>query len=362
MTATSFDPFRSERALLWRNRIARWREDAGQTVLHGVALLGLAALLLPLLRQSARALAQPMLDALLRWPGPVAVMLLGLFAWRQARRRQALERTETREWWAAQPIAAQIRSARRREWQAVEAGFQFATGALALAIAGAPPLAYAMLLLLVLFAIVLSPLLARRIAWRESRRAQLGSRLGDAGRGRLWRWQRIETGVALRGRALGYGVWALLLVPMGSGPGVVLIVLGAGLVLAMLATTWTRSLAVLPEAHAWLQSQPVAGRRWLGAGVVVPATVLGVATLLVASVLYSLGTPALALAAMFAMAAFGALQFACSFALRGEPRRSALHLALHLTVLVSVVQAAAPLALPVWLMQMCWLLRRGVRA
>lgn len=361
MTATSFDPFRTERALRWRNRLAQWREQSRQTALHGVALVMLAVLVWPLGRHAIDALSAPMLTLLERWSVPMMALLVATLTWRQARRRQDLVRLEARDWWVAQPIPASRRTMRRRAWQALEAALQFVAGIALLLLIGAPAIAVAILAAAVLIAWVGSPWLARHLARRETRRTEIGSRLLDAGVGRLWRWQRIETGVALGGRALAFGLWALLLVPMGSGPGVVLVVLAAGLLVAILASAWSRSVGVLPQAHAWLRTQPARGRDWFAALWAVPLAILVLATAMAASVLVALGAPTLALGASVTLGAMAVLQFACNFAWRDQPGRIPLQFILHFVLLVGMVQALAPLAMPLWIAQVVWLLRRGWR-
>lgn len=362
MSSLPFDPFRAERALHWRNRVGRWRADAAQTLLHAAALLALVALLAPPLLHGIEAAGPVLHAALQRWPLALGLAAFALLALRQAGRQHALRRREAREWWLAQPIAPALR--RRRAWRiaTLEALLQFALAGLVLGLARVAPGVYGVCAALVLAAAAAGPLLADRIAARQSRRERAGSRVGDAGAGRLWRWQRVETGVALRGRQLALGLWALLLVPMGSGPATVVATLAAGLLLAILATAWTRVLAVLPQAQAWLQSQPLAGWRWLAALVAVPAALLLLATSLIASALAAAGAPGLALAAVVALVAGGVLQFAVVFAWRAAPRRIALQTLLQLMLLVAVVQAFAPLAALLWLLQVALLLRRGVRA
>jgi hypothetical protein len=362
MTATSFDPFRAEHALRWRNRISQWRADAGQTALHLVAFAALAALLaLPLLR-AATQLAEPAQQALARWPLWLCAVGVLAFAWQQARTRHALAQRDADGWWIAQPITPRVHRRRRRQAQARVALLQLAVTATLLGLLQVTWAAYPALLAIVAVASALAPAWSRRIARRELRAEQLGSRLRDAGVGRVWRWQRIETGVALRGRALAFGFWALLLVPIGSGPVLVLVVLGAGLTVAMLMTAWQRALAVLPQLQAWLAPQPRRGSDWLRAAIALPATILALALSLLAALLLALGTPGFALAAVAAIGAVGTLQFACVFAWRAQPHRIALQLTLQLAVLFAVVQAVAPLALPVWIAQLAWLLRRGRRA
>jgi hypothetical protein len=361
MSTMPFDPFVAERGLRWRNRVARWRREAGQTAAHAIALLLLALLLLPLLSDAAHSLAPLARTALREWPGAISFATLALIAWRQARRRHALLHFESREWWVAQPVTDAVRRRRHDRSRAVEAIVQALAGATLLWLVQAPVPALAVLLVLVAAAALTAPWLARRLVAHEARAQRLGSRLGDRGRGRVWRWQRIETAVALRGRKLGYGLWALLLVPMGSGPFVVLATLAAGLGLAMLITAWTRALAVLPQAQAWLQAEPITGRRMLAASNGVPCAILLLAVAMLGLVLVALGTPGLALAVAMAIAALGALQFACGFAWRAQPRRIALQQVLHIALLLSLLQAFAPLVLPLWVLQMLWLLRRGMR-
>jgi hypothetical protein len=360
MDAAGFDPFRAERALHRRNRIAAWRAEPAQSLWHGIALLLLLVMLVPALWRTAESLGPVLRSGVSRWPGAIAFGATMLFAWPLARRLAALRESASHDWLAALPVASRLQRRRRRDALLGAMVRQALLGSGLLYALQADGRTYLGLLASVLAAGLVAIPLAQRfqtpgaVQW-------WGSRLADPGHGRLWRWQRIEAGAALRGRALALGVWALLLVPIGSGLSVVIAVAAAGLVLATLATAWRRMLGVLPQAQAWLAPQPLSGTRLLRSTVLLPVALLAAAASLLATLLYTLGTPGLALAAGAVVLALGALQFACTAAHRAQPRRAGLQLLLHVALLVATAQAFAPLVLPLWLLQLVLLLRRATR-
>jgi hypothetical protein len=135
----------------------------------------------------------------------------------------------------------------------------------------------------------------------------------------------------------------------------------AGLSFALLSGAWRRSLAVLPQAQAWLAAQPLAPGRLLRATWAVPAFVLASATVAIAGVLAALGAWRLAGAVALALAGFGGLHYAATAAERARPRRAVLSFVLHAMLLLATVQSFPPAALPLWMVQMAWLLRRALR-
>jgi hypothetical protein len=360
MDAAGFDPFRAERALHWRNRIAGWRAESAQSLWHGLALLLLLALLAPAVLRTAEALGPSLRSALVRWPIAIMLATTLVLAWPLARRLARLRASAACDWLAALPIASSLHRRRRLDalLGAMTVQALLCSGLLFALQGGAR--AQAGLLLCVFLAGLLAMPMARRL---DTPRAAgwWGARRSDAGRGRLWRWQRIETGAALRGRALAFGLWALLLVPIGSGLFAVIVIATVGLLIAAFATAWRRMLGVLPQAQAWLAPQPLSGTQLMRGTVLLPTAVLVPAGLLLAALLAALGTPALALPVAGLVLMLGSLQFACVAAHRAQPRRVGLHLLVQVALLVAAAQAFAPLVLPLWLLQMFLLLRRAAR-
>jgi hypothetical protein len=360
MDAAAFDPFRAERALHRHNRIAAWRGEAAQSLWHGLALLLLFVLLTPALLRAAEVLAPVLRSALSRWPVASALATTVLLAWPLARRLARSRESAARDWLAALPIAPALHRRRRRDVLLGAMALQLLGGNVLLFVLGASVQVHLGLFACGFAAGGLAIPLARRLGTAGAAR-WWGSRVSDPGRGRLWRWQRIEAGAALRGRALAFGVWVLLLVPIGSGPFVVISVAAAGLLLAALATAWRRMIGVLPQAQAWLAPQPLSGVRLLRATALLPAALLVAGASLLALLLLALDTPGLALAAAGGVLMLGSLQFACVAAYRAQPRRAGLQLLVQVALLVAVTQAFAPLALPAWLLQLLVLLRRAAR-
>jgi hypothetical protein len=360
MDAAPFDPFRAQRALLWRNRIAAWRAESAQSLWHGLALLMLLALLAPVLLRTAEALGPSLRSALVRWPLAIMLGTSIVLAWPLARRLARLRESAARDWLAALPIASTLHRRRRRDVVLGAMALQALAGTVLLLALDAGVRAHVGLLGCVLAAGLIAIPLAHRVFARRAA-AWWGSRLSDPGPGRLWRWQRIETGAALRGRALAFGLWALLLVPIGIGPFAVLAVAAAGLLLAAMATAWRRMLDVLPQAQAWLAPQPLSGARLVRGTVLLPAALLVASASLLAVLLSTLGAPGLALITAGVTMMLGSLQFACVAAHRAQPRRIGLQWLVQVALLVAAAQAFAPLVLPLWLLQMFVLLRRAAR-
>lgn len=362
MQAPTFDPHRAQAQLEWHNRIGRWRAHPRESAFHALALLLLGALALPLLLRLPHLLGGALRHALQHAPLALALAGLALATLQHARALQCERRRVLDSWLQVQPLPAPLLA--RRRWRlrfrllALQA---LLTGAaLWLAGAGAASCGVAA------GGLVLAPLLAVPLATRMTRHAlrtrELRARLADPAAGRLWRWQRIAAATALRGRPLAAGLWVLLLVPLGSGPAVVLAVLGAGLLLALLAGAWRGALGVLPRAAAWLAPQPLSGPALLRATSALPALLLASAAALAFGAMLALGAPALAGPLALALLVPGSLQFAAVYAERARPRRAALRGALHLLAWLALLQALAPLALLAWPLQLAWLLRRGARA
>jgi hypothetical protein len=361
MSSLPFDPYRAERRWRWHNQWAHWRADASQTLFHAGALLLLLALLSLPARDALVAAAPSLRGLVQRWPLACALLAGLLLTLQQVRALQALQRRQARHWLMAQPVAAAVRARRRRETLALHLLLQLLLGTAVLLLAAVGLRALLGYALCAAAASAIAAPLARHLGARTAR-TPLDPRLQDAGVGRLWRWQRIEAGVGLRGRRLALGLWFWLLVPLGSGLGVVLALATAGMLLTLLLTAWQRSLQVLPRAQQWLGAQPLSGAELLRATVVFPSLVLTTAAASSVALLLVLGTPALAWLLGAAVLTLGALQYACTAAERRRPRRIALQLCLQLVLLVALAQALPPLLLVGIPLQLAWLLRRAVRA
>jgi hypothetical protein len=360
MATVSFDPFRAQQRLQWRNRIATWRADSTQSGVHAAALGALASLLAWPAWQGLQGVEPAAQLALQHWPSALALVAGFGLAWQQAGMLARTRQRDARDWLQAQPVAEALRRRRERDRRMRLALLQAGAGAMPLLAIDAARAASAWIVLAAVAAIV-APRLVRRPSQRGIPRTALRARVASRGAGRLWRWQLIETAVALRGQRVAPGLWALLLIPMGSGVPVVLAVAAAGVVLALLSTAWSRSLGVLPQAQHWLAPQPLRGAALLHATLAVPGTILALACALVAGVLFELGTPRVAVFAVFALASLGALHFAACAAERARPRRIALRFALHAALWLAALQTLPPLLIASWPLQLGWLMRDAMR-
>lgn len=363
MSIPVFDPFRAESAMLWRNRAARWRANAAETVFHALALLALAVLLLwPLPDLLARTdSATRVREALQQWPLAIALAVFVAMLLRQHRVVAHERALQTRHWLALQPLQSRLLRSRRDHRQRREALLQVGAIALVLVAADAHLHGIAVAALLATLALLLAPHLPQRGDPQTATNLRLHSAVCDAGVGRLWRWQKIDIGIAFRGRSLAGGVLILLLVPMGSHPLTIAVTLLCGLAIAWLLTAWRRSVAVLPAAQAWLGTLPLRSARLLRATVGVPLLVLGVSMILLLIGFATLGASRFGAIAALGVLALGALHFACVAAQRRSPRRIGIVFAVQAGVLVAVLQAMPPLAPLVWLAQLAWLWRVAVR-
>jgi hypothetical protein len=361
MAAIVFDPFRAQARLAWHNRFARWRRDGAQSAFHAGALAALALLLAVPAWQSRAAWGASLAVLLHQWPMTVLLLATLAMTWRQAAVLGALRRQAAQDWLAALPVPAALHRRRRRDAMLREAAGHALVAALLLSGARAAPALVVVFALSMAGSLLLAVPVARVAAHPRRARLAFGSPIADHGAGRLWRWQRIACGVALRGRTLSLGAFALLAPPMDSGIAVAAIVAIAGLSFALLSGAWRRSLAVLPQAQAWLAAQPLAPGRLLRATWAVPAFVLASATVAIAGVLAALGAWRLAGAVALALAGFGGLHYAATAAERARPRRAVLAFLLHAMLLLATLQSFPPAVLPLWMVQMAWLLRRALR-
>ncbi len=362
MAPSLFDPWHAETRTAWRNRCDDWRAAPAEPVWHAIALLGLAALLLPLgwdLLQSLGPQARRWLATW--WPAALAALLVGQLVWQRRRRRIATQRRR-RGWLAVQPVTTVVERRNDRRHALHGAAVQAVLcGAVALALDVSPSLqlAAAAIPLAAAAAALCLPLTARSTGHGiDSRRDLLWL---SSGAGRVWRWQLIEIGSLFAPKRLALLFLSALLVPAGLAlptavAAAVLLMLLAGFVAA-----WQRSLAVLPAAQRWLAAQPLRPGRLLRAWIALPALQLAVATTLLVTALPLLDATTLRLPAALGLLAVAALQVGCVAAERHRPLRGTLLFAVQLTLLLATLQALPPLVLLVWPLQLGWLIRRSLR-
>jgi hypothetical protein len=364
MTVTIFDPFRAESAMRWQNRMARWRANPAETTFHAAALLALAAVVLWPLPTLATKLAptEYLHAALAQWPLAVACAVFVAMLLRQGRILANEHTLTTTHWLATQPLATRFLQRRQHHRQWREVGLQIAAIAVSLALAQADLRMLVVAVPLAVIAAFLAPRLPRVGIARAATNLRLRSAVVDPGRGRLWRWQKIETGIAFRGRSLAGGALILLLVPMGSHPLAIALTLGCGLAVAWLLTAWRRSVAVVPAAQAWLGPLPLSAVALLRGTLTVPMLVLVAAAALLVSGFAAFGAARFGGLAALAVVALATLHFGCVAAHRSTPRRAGVAFALQVALLIGVLQAL-PLLVPLlWLAQLGWLGRAAVRA
>ena len=361
MASLSYDPFRAQARFAWQNRWTRWRLDGAQAAFHVVALLALALLLGVPAWQSRAAWGEAIGGTLRQWPMAVLFVAALAMTWQQTARLGALRTRASNDWLATQPVTRALRRRRVRDLLMGGAAAHALAGVLVLAAARADGAMFFAFLVAVAGAAGVAIPASRLVLHRRRVRAQQGSVIADRGVGRLWRWQRIACGVALRGRTLSLGAFALLAAPMDSGIGVTAVLGVAGISVALLSGAWRRSLRVLPQAHAWLAAQPLSPARLLRSTWAVPAIVLSLSVVAVGGVLLALGALPLAVAAVLALSSLGMLHFAATAAERAWPRRTGLVFLVHAMLLVGVVQSFPIAALPLWVAQMIFLLRRALR-
>ncbi len=366
MISSAFDPWRGQRRLEWRNRLARWRHSPGESAFHAFAWLVLAALLawLAVSAWRRREMAELLGAALMRWPWATLAIALAAMVAAQSRRLRALRDVAAHGWLGAQPVAGSV--LRRRRFRALGAGcvVQCLAAAVLLAWLRMAAMAWLSVALASLVAAALAAGLdARRPAQGvggNRRESVLRSRLADAGAGSLWRWQKIEAALALHGRGLAPGLIVLLLIPADTGVFAVAASLVVALALAATATAWARMLAVFPAAQRWLGAQPMHWRDLMRDGLPLPLMLLVVACIAAGGLLWVLGMRPWACAAFAGLLlACGTLHLLASLAERARPSRIALTATLHLVLLLCIVQSLPPAAPIFWLIQAAWLLRRS---
>ena len=336
------------------------RQQPGQSILHAAALLGLLALALPLALNAAHSLAPALQN---RWdsaaPGFLAVLsLLALLDQFHALHRQ--QKNWRNHWLWAQPIDGAVRR--------FERGRRLLLGLalhclllIALSALCQRPAMLAALPLLVLVTLLCAPLQRRcgELGKPASSRRSRATPFRLSGRGSLMRWQWQQLGSALAAQRLA-PLWLLcLLLPRGPASmgliGLYLMWLGA------LVIGWRRCLQVIPAAEHWLRYQPLPARHWLGTVSALPLLLLGLIALSLALPGLLLQQPALAAVAALAASALGLLHLATCLRWRRQPRRIDRQFALHGLLLMAGVQTLPPLAPPLWLLQLGWLVRGACR-
>lgn len=352
-----FNPYQRERLALWRNRIAHWRAEPGESVFLALGLAVFAVLAGAGLWQSAPHLIGALQLLITRWPASTALLALLGLAQIQAMAVQTQRAHWARHWLVAQPIDDALRRRILLRQVLLRAGAQTTILVTALYVAGAGPRAMWVGAAIAVIAALLGWLLAMRgaraIATLPRRQAVLAVR----GRGSFWSWQWTEAAASLAPYRMARSALLILLVPMGDWT---LIWLALSLMaLAIAGVAWVRCLAVLPAAQSWLAVEALPAKHLLLACIGCPLLLL-IAMLGALAFLLSLMGAAASLWILVVIALLAPLHWACTAAERRHPARIGLQLGLHLALLFAVVQAMPVLALPCWLMQMLVLLRRGL--
>ncbi len=367
MVSSSFDPWRAQFRLEWRNRFARWRDTPGESAFHAGIWLALAALLAWLAASAwqRKEMAEALGAAVLRWPAATLAMLLAVMTMAQSRRLGVLREVAVHGWLHAQPVAERVFAWRRFRASVVGCVVQCLSAAVLLEWLRLPSAAWLAVMLVSLAAAMLAAVLEARASARGMGKAgskpMLRSRLVDAGAGSLWRWQKIEASLALHGRNLAPGLFVLLLIPMGAGMLVVAASLIVALTMAVAATAWQRMLAVFPAAQRWLGTQPMHWRDLMRDGVPLPLVLLVVASTAAGGLLFVPGMRSLSAMTFTALLfACGVLHLLVNLAERARPSRIPLTTTLHLVLLLCILQTLPPAAPIFWLIQTIWLLRRSM--
>lgn len=359
----TLDPWQLQRHAIWHNRVQQWRQAPGETAFHALAWLALGIMLIALLPLAARSSVIDLLrGTMLAQPLPWMLGATALLALHAASRLTAWERQQRIHWCFAQPVAERVR--RHERWRVLGLALlpHALAGILLLCVLRLPAVAHGLLMLALLLAGVFAALWAhrsRRTPQHAHPHAAL-PRWQDTGRGRLWRWQKIEAGAGFSPRVLARGGWILLLIPIGASAIAAGVSTVAGLCIAAGISAWRRSLDVLLQAQNWLWTQPLRLRFWLG-GALFPTTLALLAALVLGSALAGLGATRVAHWIGLGLLALALLQIACVLAERRRPHRVALLGTLHLLLLGATAQVAMPLLPLVWLGLCLWLLRRAAR-
>jgi hypothetical protein len=359
MSTATFDPYRAQSRMLWRNRLSEWRRRPGEAGFQALAWACLLALLAAAAVSQAEQARQwlPWLRAEHPWGALLAMVVLVVLDQRQARRRQRL--TWSQDWLQAQPVAPVIRRQHRFRLIGVRLLAVYAPAMPLLAWAGASAGETAMLLIACAAAAGMGHQLGDREGpWIRARprRATLSE---STQRGSVRRWQWIEAGAALAPRNLAPLLLVILLVP--RGPIAMALLALSLLAMAAAASGWLRAVGVIVQAERWLRSEPVPARSWLRQSYRMPllALLAGSAGWVVLALLND--AQMLALLVGGGMLVVGSLHLLVVASGRAQPRRLALRMALHLCLLLACAQALPPLLPLVWLGQLWFLLRKSER-
>jgi hypothetical protein len=354
------NPYRVEQRLHWRNRVAQWRAQPGESVFHALAWAVLFVVAAVLLLQSWPQLIEALDLAILRWPSALLLIsILVLTQW-QAMAMQAQRQRWARHWLIAQPIAESRRRRVLIEQTLIRAGLQMLAGGVVLSATRDEVTNVSIWIGLVLSAAVLGWQGARRTKRRDATAMPRAAVWLTSGPGSLLRWQISAALASLAPRSMSRLLWLLLLVPTGDWTAFMLaaVVLALGIAVA----AWSRMLAVLPAAQAWLAAQPLPPRRLLLGCVGLPLGLLLSVAVALMALFVALGSTRLCLPILAAMLLLATLHWACTAAERRRPRRIGLLFTTQVLMLAAMAQTLALLVLPLWIAQMLWLIKRAVRA
>ena len=357
MSKHRIQPYFEERRQTWRNRVADWRERSDETLFlaaASTALLLIAIFLISIAWQKAADVVTA-----LRAAAPLRFLLIAtvLMSVHQAwtiRRQRALWQ---RHWLAQQPIAEslRIRLLCHRLLMRMLAGIGLgALGAHLASLAPADIAAWAT-------ACVIAALIGWRLGFVDhagtpNQRRELVFNV--SGQGTLMRWQWIEVAAVLSPYRLKRSLWLILLVPTGHWSAFVIMIFL--LLSGVLVMAWSRSLAMIPAAHRWLNIQPITPAQLLLGCTRLPALVFAAMAALSMVVLTAGAMQHAIPIVIAALAAISILHFCCVAAERQRPRRIGLLFALHTIVLIAVLQTM-PILLPiVWVLMITRLLRKGL--
>ncbi len=359
MAFHSINPYRVERRLLWRNRIAEWRTRRDESIFHALAWLLLAALAAIGIWQAWPQLIAVIELSITRWPTASILVSSWALAQQQSLALRAQRERWSRHWLVAQPIAETLRRRILLRQTLLRAMLQWLSGVALLLGAQASMAAQLSWFGIVMLAVILGWLDAKRSTRTMLSAPRRQSVFANQGRGSLWTWQWTEAAAGLAPYRVSRLAWLLLLIPTGHWSAIPIAFVVMALAVAVVA--WSRSLAVMPAAQRLLLAQPLPAQRLLRGCAAFPLLLLLLVTVGLLGLLglvdkLQWGLP---LAAGLAMPA--ALHWACTAAERHRPGRIGLLLSLHLAILVATLQAMPILLVPVWLVQMSVLLRRGLQ-
>jgi hypothetical protein len=359
MTAI-INPYRLEQRLHWRNRVAQWRAQPGESAFHALAWAVLLVAAGVLLWQSWPRLIEVVDMAILRWPSALLlVAMLTLTQW-QALAVQTQRQRWARHWLIAQPIAESRRRRVLIEQTLIRAGLQMLAGVVVLSGTRSAAPNVSIWIGLVLLAAALGWQGARRTARRDTAAMPRTAVWLASGPGSLLRWQISAALASLAPRSMSRLLWLLLLVPTGDWTAFMLaaVVLALGIAVA----AWSRMLAVLPAAQAWLAPQPLPPRRLLLGCVGLPLMLLLSVVVALTMLFAALGSARLSLPILAALLLLATLHWACTAAERRRPRRIGMLFTTQVLLLAAMAQAMVLLVPPMWIAQMLWLIKRAVRA